>query len=288
MHSSPVCNGDPAWSSYTGTNGRAPVVPAAAPLGSSDHAACGQISGPWAAALPLRTNHGAAVQPVAGAVPSTEHGNAAAAAASQPLLADAAATQPAAAQGSVVETLIKWSYSLDHYIVEWQFDDGGWWANYDRRFCDRLEDCYQSVSAPKEFKWKPGRTVEFVYNVEEFWQMNTETQGRRLIRRILTWAAECLVRGDRRNAVEEHNLAHHTMEACHRCTGRRNAANQIRAVAPGIECSLAFFLLAVVGPFVSRNVQRMGTCVACCLVHQYPFAWLARPVRRHTKRVETL
>ena len=286
MHSSPVCNGDPAWSSYTGTNGRAPVVPAAAPLGSSDHAACGQICGPWAAALPLLTN--AAVQPVAGAVPSTEHGNAAAAAASQPLLADAAATQPAAAQGSVVETLIKWSYCSDHYIVEWQFDDGGWWAKYDRRFCDRLEDCFQSVSAQKEFTWKPGRTVEFVYNVEEFWQMNTETQGRRLIRRILTWAAECLVRGDRRNAVEEHNLAHHTMEACHRRTGTRNAANQIRAVAPGIECSPAFFLLAVVGPFVSRNVQRMGTCVACCLVHQYPFAWLARPVRHHTKRVETL
>jgi WWE domain len=213
---------DPLWSSYTGTGGQAPVVPAAAPWGSSDQAACAHVSGPWSAALPLRTAAGAVVQPAAGALPSTGQGKAAAAAASQPLLVDSAAPQPAAAQAPVVETLTQWSYCSENYIVEWQFDDGGWWANYDRSFSDRLEECYQSDSATKEFKCKPGRTVEFVYNVKEFWQMNTETQGRRLIRRILTWTAEYLELGEHRAAVVKHNQAHHNMETCHARTGRRN------------------------------------------------------------------
>ena len=146
---------------------------------------------------------------------------AAAAAATQPLPPEAAAAQPAVAQGAVVETLTEYSYYSEHYIVEWQFDQDGWWTSYDRSFSDRLEKCYQSDSVKKDFKFTPGRTIEFVWNVDEFWQESGETHRRRMIRRILTWAPDYLARGVRAMAIEEHNRQHHNLEACHRRTGRR-------------------------------------------------------------------
>ena len=146
---------------------------------------------------------------------------AAAAAATQPLPPEAAAAQPAVAQGAVVETLTEYTYCSDNYIVEWQFDDDGWWASYDRSFSDRLEKCYQSDAAVKEFKYTPGRTIEFTYNVDEFWQMSGETNRRRVMRRMLTWAADYKALGDRKRAIEEHNRQHHNLEACHRGIGRR-------------------------------------------------------------------
>ena len=174
---------------------------------------------------------------------------AAAAAATQPLPPEAAAAQPAVAQGAVVETLTEYSYCSEHYIVEWQFDKDGWWENYDRSFSDRLEKCYQSGAAVKEFKYTPGRTVEFVYNVDEFWQMNDETKGRRVIRRILTWGSEYKALGDRRRVVEEHNRVHHTLEACHRRTGRRTRSQSAAPSHPrsrsGTESTRSFPLHAV-------------------------------------------
>ena len=220
-HRAPAYTGDPAWSGYTPTQGQAPYGPAATPWSSSAQTACGQVSGSWAAALPQRTTQGVATEPAAAVLPSERQGMAAAAAATQPLPPEAAAAQPAVAQAAVVETLTQYSYYSEHYIVEWQFDEDGWWTSYDRRFSDRLEECYQSDAAKKEFTYTPGRTIEFTYNVDEFWQESGETHRRRVMRRMLTWAADYKALGDRKRAIEEHNRQHHNLEACHRRIGRR-------------------------------------------------------------------
>ena len=127
--------------------------------------------------------------------------------------------------------MTQWSKCGDHYIVEWQYDDNGWWANYTRDFSDRLEQCYQE-STVKEFRCKPRGNIEFVYNVVDFWQMNLETKGRRLIRRILILETEWLELAARRAAVEKHNLVHQSMDACYKRTGRRTRSQS----AAGSQC----------------------------------------------------
>ena len=212
--------GDPSWAQWRGTAATSSASAAATPWPSSAPVAFSgvQPAGPWAAALPQMTTPAAGVQQTAVGVASAGQGQAAVA--SQPVLAAAGVCEPAAASAAVVQMLTKWSKCGDHYIVEWQYDDGGWWANYTRDFSDRLEEWYQD-SKGAEFRCKPRGNVEFAYNVEEFWQMNLETQGRRLIRRILTLETEWQKLGDRRAAVEKHNLVHQTMDACYKRTGRR-------------------------------------------------------------------
>ena len=217
----PAYSGDPAWSGYTPTQGQAPFGLAATPWTSSAHTETGQGSGSWAAALPQRTTQGVATGPAAAVLPSERQGMAAAAAATQPLLPEAAVAQPAVAQAAVVETLTRYSYFSEHYIVEWQFDEDGWWTSYSRGFSDRLEECYQSTAEVKQFSHTPGRTIQYTYNVDEFWQESGETHRRRMIRRILISAPDYLARGVRAMAIEEHNRQHHNLEACHRRTGRR-------------------------------------------------------------------
>ena len=78
------------------------------------------------------------------------------------------------------------------------------------------------TGGPKEIRFRPRDNVEFVCNVEECWQMNDETKGRRVIRRILIAEMEWTKVAERKAAVEQHNASHFTLEACHRRTGRRS------------------------------------------------------------------
>ena len=212
--------GDPSWALWRGTAATSSAPAAASPWPSSVSAAVSgvQPAGPWAAALPQMTTPSGGVQQAA--VKGASAGPGQASAASQPAPAAAGCCEAAAASAVVVEKVTQWSKCGDHYIVEWQYDDNGWWANYTRDFSDRLEQCYQESSV-KEFRCKPRGKIEFVYNVDEYWQMNLETQGRRLIRRILILETEWLRLADRRAAVEKHNLVNQTMDACYKRTGRR-------------------------------------------------------------------
>ena len=108
------------------------------------------------------------------------------------------------------------------YVVEWEYSDQGSWYTYSRRFMDTLEQYYQSPGPQKAFTWKPRGNVEFEYNVQEMWQMNLETKGRRCIRRVLTWAAEWEALPEREAAVLKHNADNKTLDACYARTGRQS------------------------------------------------------------------
>jgi len=211
--------GDPSWARWQGTAATSSAPAAASPWPSSVPVAVSgvQPAGPWAAALPQMTTPAGGVQQAAAKGASAEPGQASAA--SQPAPAAAGCCEPVATSAVVVEKVTQWSKCGDHYIVEWQYDDWGWWRNYTRDFSDRLEQCYQLNSMT--FRCKPRGNIEFVYNVDEFWQMNMETQGRRLIRRNLILETEWLRLADLRAAVEKHNLEHHNLGACHNRAGRR-------------------------------------------------------------------
>ena len=212
--------GDPAWGNWKGTATQSSTS-AATPWPSSAPAAASgtQAAIPWAAALTHVNTAAAGPQQAAVGVSSIVQGQTAAA--SVPAEATTVASENAAAAAAAAEPLTEWSKFGEHWIVEWQYDDGGWWHSYTRSFSDRLEQCLRTQSA-KEIRFRPCGNVEFVYNLEELWQMNDETKGRRVIRRILIAEMEWTKVAERRAAVEQHNASQFTLEACHRRTGRKS------------------------------------------------------------------
>ena len=72
----------------------------------------------------------------------------------------------------------------DDFRPQWQCqDENGRWIDYDATFNTTLENAYQN--GQESIRHMPGRVVEFVYYLAGFLHENTETQRRRVMRRML-------------------------------------------------------------------------------------------------------
>jgi hypothetical protein len=206
-------DGASPWANYVGP--RAPAAQAAAAQPWPSAAAeqpwpSAAAATPWSPALPQK----------AGAAPVAQHAQGAPA--SQPLAAAhsrAADPQPAAPAAAAPSKWKKWG----EYFVIWQVDtDDNSWTDYDSAWCELLEKHWREPSESKQFTARPRGTVDYMYDVDEFFQMNKETGKRRLIRRVLIGPQEHEHSAARRSLVAQHNKANHSLEACYR---RRDAGS---------------------------------------------------------------
>ena len=213
-------SGDPAWAKWSGSATQA-AAPVASPWPSSSPASSSVGPGgtPWTAALSQGSTTASAGQQTTPDPTSTVQVRAAGE--QQPGQTNSRAPARAAVDAAEERRLTDLS-KCGEYVVEWEYSDQGSWYTYSRRFMDRLEQYYQSPGPEKAFTWKPRGNVEFEYNVQEMWQMNLETKGRRCIRRVLTWAAEWEALPEREAAVLKHNADNKNLDACYARTGRQS------------------------------------------------------------------
>jgi hypothetical protein len=101
----------------------------------------------------------------------------------------------------------------------WVFEGDGelglpQWTAYSAAFQRVLEEKHRNHV--REFTHQPNGKVWFSYNLQEMWQMNLETQKRRVMRRYLAVSEpSAQVLNDRLVAAEAHNRNRHTLTACY-------------------------------------------------------------------------
>jgi hypothetical protein len=96
------------------------------------------------------------------------------------------------------------------YYAIWQFElDANSWADYEPDFAVLLENHYKAHTAAP-LRARPGeRGVEFEYSTTEWYQLNTRSKKKRMIRRVIIPQAEFSALESMVPVFKEWNGQHH-------------------------------------------------------------------------------
>jgi len=133
-----------------------------------------------------------------------------------------AAASSAAAVVPVDEVL-----QIQGYLIIWQVEGEkrGSWTDYSNEFAVRLEQSYNE-NPRGAFIARPGARVDFQYDTHRMIQENTETRGRRQIRRVLEPLTEVQTRDQTRQDIATHNQENWTADNLNRARAGHRAASR--------------------------------------------------------------
>lgn len=103
------------------------------------------------------------------------------------------------------------------------------WIDYDQAFCERLEAAFHNGFSA--FQWAPRGTVVFEYDTRELTQTNLETNGRRIMRRILVEIRDVDLLPNRLRTAEVWNMENWTRDQLNRRRGRSSSGSRTRSTS---------------------------------------------------------